>query len=371
MSDYISSAHVPQIAPAPKRPVHWILAAWSGNLFAVPVLYRVLIANVIVLLVGSLLGTALASGARGSNRSPVLVGFVITGLLLSIVVNFVLLKIAFLPLTRLRETMRQVEAGNMTLRAPITGYDPDADDLAETFNHMLSRLDDLVKTRAQQILRAQEAERKRIARELHDETSQSLTTLLINLAMVEQSVHDPAGKERVNQVRELAHQTLRTIRNLSIDLRPSVLDDLGLLPAMRWYIREYQHRVGIQVEFTATGFKERYSTEIETALYRIVQEALTNIARHAHATKVQVELTREGMMARVWIHDNGQGFDIQAITRQPQGERGLGLMGMRERATLLDGTLEIISQPREGTTIEAHIPLVVQREEGQDNGAQS
>lgn len=346
--------------------VHWVVAAWRGNLFAVPVLYRLMFANLAVLIIGALLGTALASGLRGSNRSPILVGFVITGLLLSIVVNFVLIKIAFLPLTRLRETMRRVEAGDMTLRAPITGFDPDADDLAATFNHMLGRLDDLAKSRAQQILRAQEEERKRIARELHDETSQALTTLLISLAMAEQAIQDDATRARVNQVRELAHQTLRAVRNLSIDLRPSALDDHGLLPAVRWYVKEYQQRSATPVEFISHGFKDRYATEVETAIYRIVQEALTNVARHAHATNVHVELMQEGDIAHARIHDNGHGFDAPALMRQPIADRGLGLMGMYERATLLDGTLEVISSANQGTTIDARIPLLPARQEESD-----
>ena len=365
MSELASVSSPAPSSPEEKMP-HWLVSAWHGNLFAIPLLYRIMFANLAVVSVGALLGTALASGLRGPNRSPILVGFVIAGLLLSLVVNFLLVRIAFLPLTRLRETMRRVEAGDMRLRAPITGYDPDADDLAATFNHMLARLDDLSKSRAQQILRAQEEERKRIARELHDETSQSLTTLLINLAMLEQVTEGPVARERVNQVRDLAHQTLRAIRNLSIDLRPSALDDLGLLPALRWYIKEYQQRMETVVEFAVQGFKVRFASEIETALYRIVQEALTNIARHAHATVVRVELHEEGPLAHLRISDDGRGFDPQTLIRPASPERGLGLIGMRERAALLDGTLAIETTPGHGTTIDVQIPLIPAREEERD-----
>lgn len=358
MSDIAS-----QPIPADENPAdalattHWVNAFTHGNLFAMPVLYRILIANCILLLVGALLGTALASGINGANRPSVLVGFIITGLLLSIVVNFVLLKIAFFPLARLRETMRRVEAGDLSLRAMISGYDPDADALAGAFNHMLDRLDEAARTRSAQILRAQEEERKRIARELHDETSQALTSLLISLAMLESSVTEPEGRERIEQVRAIAHRTLRAIRNLSIDLRPSALDDLGLLPALRWYIKEYQQKVDIPVDFTAQGFKDRYATEIETAIYRIVQEALTNIAKHARARHVTITLIEDGDQAHALIRDDGRGFDVAALQRSSPTERGLGLVGMRERAALLNGKVEITAAPGKGASIAVSMPL--------------
>ncbi len=360
MADLISSP-TPQAADS-GTPLGWVSAVWRGNFFAIPVLYRVLIANCVVLLVGALLGTAIAAERHGSIFPLLTGGIVAMGLLTSLVVNFVLLKIAFLPLTRLRDTMRQVEAGNLKLRAPVSGYDPDADALAATFNHMLTTLDELSKSRAAQILRAQEAERKRIARELHDETSQALTSLLISLKVLENDLADrPAAQEQVSQVRALAHETLRAIRNMSIDLRPSALDDLGLLPALRWYIREYQQKVNITVDFMVSGFHERPGNEIETALYRIVQEALTNIARHAQASKVVITLTEDDGHAHAVIQDNGKGFDEAAHFKVPAAKRGLGLEGMRERVMLLSGTIDIASRPGAGTTIELDLPLRAER----------
>src|SRR5437868_13383214 len=122
---------------------------------------------------------------------------------------------------------------------------------------MLEAIDDATRVRASQIINAQEQNRQRIARELHDETSQVLTSLLISLAVLEESVETQQARERIADTRRLAHQTLRAIRNLSIDLRPSALDDLGLLPALRWYVKEYQQKCTIEVDFQAPGFKER------------------------------------------------------------------------------------------------------------------
>jgi two-component system sensor histidine kinase UhpB len=294
---------------------------------------------------------------QGDSRPVVLVTFVVTGLLISVAINFLLLKLTLYPLQRLRETMSAVQAGELSRKAPVTGQDPDADQLAIGFNTMLAALDDLSRSRASQILHAQEQERKRIARELHDETSQVLTSLLISLALLEETVSSDEGHRRIADTRALAHQTLRAVRNLSIDLRPSALDDLGLLPALRWYIKEYQQKCDIEVEFSASGLKDRLPAEMETAIYRIVQESLTNTAKHAHAHKVWVTVAGDGGQVRVHTRDDGTGFDAPAVLRTPWQDRGLGLAGMLERASLLGGRVRITSQPGSGTSVDATVPL--------------
>ncbi len=323
---------------------------------ALPLLYKVLFANSVVVLMGATLGTYLATRMNTSGGLPMLIGFIATGLLLSVAINFALLKLALTPITRLRETMKQAQAGDLTLKAPVTGYDPEADQLAATFNGMLEAIDDLSRSRASHILHAQEEERKRIARELHDETSQVLTSLLISLALVEESVCDDASRERIGETRALAHQTLRAVRNISLDLRPSALDDLGLLPALRWYVKEYQQKCGVEVELTSSGLRERLPAEMETALYRIIQESLTNTAKHGHAHRAWVTLTDDGQLMRATVRDDGVGFDATATLRKPWQDRGLGLAGMMERATLLGGAVEIDSEPGAGALMTVTIP---------------
>ncbi|MGH2509182.1 MAG: sensor histidine kinase, partial [Ktedonobacteraceae bacterium] len=207
----------------------------------------------------------------------------------------------------------------------------------------------------------QEEERKRIARELHDETSQVLTSLLISLAILEESISTDEARKRIADTRALAHETLRAIRSLSIDLRPSALDDLGLLPALRWYLKEYQQKCSIEVDFQAIGLKDRLPAEMETALYRIVQECLTNTARHSHAHKVTVTLREEVAAVSGSIADDGNGFDYNALLRARSQERGmgrgLGLTGMEERAILLNGELELHTALGQGTRVEVRIPL--------------
>jgi two-component system sensor histidine kinase UhpB len=328
-------------------------------LLSIPMFYRILIANSLIIFVGATGGTWLASQITTSSVYPtILVIFVAVGWLVSVALNFVLLQIAFRPLMALGKVMSRVEAGERSLRAPLTGFDREADQLAQTFNTMLEAIDDANRQRATQIINAMEEERKRIARELHDETSQVLTSLLISLAILEESVTTPQARDRIAETRTLAHRTLRAIRNLSIDLRPSALDDLGLLPALRWYIKEYQQKFSIAVDFQATGFKERLPAETETALYRIVQESLTNIAKHAHAHHIDIILHEATDAVRATIRDDGIGFDPTLLQKVPGSghERGWGVVGMYERAHLLDGKLTIESHPGKGTTVQAYIP---------------
>lgn len=328
------------------------------SLLSIPIFYKVLLANSFIIFVGATGGTWLASQLNSTPNTPIyLIVFIAVGWLVSVALNFVVLQIAFRPLMDLGKVMSRVQKGERSLRAPLTGFDPQADMLARTFNMMLEAIDDANRLRANQIITAQEQERKRIARELHDETSQVLTSLLISLAVLEESVTTDEAHQRITETRALAHQTLRAIRNLSIDLRPSALDDLGLLPALRWYVKEYQHKFPIEVNFQPTGFKKRLPPEMETALYRIIQESLTNIAKHSQAHAVTITLREDTNAVYATISDDGKGFDLEELQRTQDRDRGLGLIGMHERAHLLDGTLSIESAPSKGTTIQFRIPL--------------
>lgn len=332
-------------------------------LLALPVFYKVLIANSLIISVGATGGTWLAVNLNKSlYATPTsLVIFVVFGWLISIALNFVVLQFAFQPLMRLGKVMNRVQRGERTVRASLTGTDAQADQLAQTLNMMLEAIDESSRLRASQIINAQEEERKRIARELHDETSQVLTSLLISLAILEESISTEETRKHIADTRALAHETLRAIRSLSLDLRPSALDDLGLLPALRWYLKEYQQKCSIEVDLQAIGLKDRLPAEMETALYRIVQECLTNTARHSHAHKVTITLREEFANVFGVIADDGDGFDYAALLKARNHERsmgrGLGLTGMEERAILLNGELELHTAPSQGTRIEVRIPL--------------
>lgn len=204
----------------------------------------------------------------------------------------------------------------------------------------------------------QEEERRRIARELHDQTGQRLTSIIITLGVLEEAVSTPAVRAHIQDLRDMAAQILKEVRDLALQLRPSVLDDLGLLAALRHYLKEYQNRFRLLMDFQVLGLdNERLPPEVETALFRITQEALTNVAGHAQAHSVTVLLENRGDSVMLIVEDDGKGFDVTRVMNSHPHERNLGLYGMRERASLLGGTLTIESTPGRGTTVFVRIPL--------------
>ncbi|HZU11522.1 MAG TPA: GAF domain-containing sensor histidine kinase [Chloroflexota bacterium] len=210
------------------------------------------------------------------------------------------------------------------------------------------------------VLRAQEEERKRIARELHDDTAQSLSTLLINLDVIQPEIPETDGilRSGFDRVRAIAQRTLDATRALSHDLRPTILDDFGLIAALRWYAEEYSRTFGIPVTVRSDSIPPgTLSPEAELALFRIAQEALTNTGKYARATRADVKMTIDGEMATLTVEDDGQGFDVDGRTG-PTRHGGLGLYGMVERAQLLGGTLHLASQVGQGTCVTAVIPIV-------------
>lgn len=218
----------------------------------------------------------------------------------------------------------------------------------------------------ERVITVQEEERKRIALELHDQTGQPLTSLIMTLGMLGETDSLAEVKAHVHELRDTAAQVLKEVHDLALEIRPSVLDDLGLLPALRHLHKEYQDRFHIPVDFEVLGLDEqRLPPEVETTLYRIVQEALTNVARHAGAQSISVLLERRGSSVKLIVEDDGTGFEVtDAMGSHSYADR-LGLYGMRERASLLNGTLTIESTAGRGTTIYVEIPLK-QRESGRE-----
>jgi signal transduction histidine kinase len=209
---------------------------------------------------------------------------------------------------------------------------------------------------SQQLLEAQEAERRRLARELHDEIGQALTAVKINLQGLERSGAAATGP-RLEESIAIVDRALQQVRNLSLDLRPSLLDDLGLVAALRWYADRQAQRAGLAVEFVADPPGIRATSELETACFRVAQEALTNIVRHAQARSVHVELRQQDPELRLLIRDDGVGFDVAAARQRALRGGSLGILGMQERVGLLRGRLDIRSTPQRGTEIHVRLPL--------------
>ena len=214
-----------------------------------------------------------------------------------------------------------------------------------------------------QVVGAQEAERQRIARELHDATGQSLTAIALGLRGMESLTvaGNPVPPQQIHEIVTFATNALGELHQLIADLRPSQLDDLGLAAALRWYVQEYERRNQLAIAFVVNGTPSRLPTEYETVIFRIAQEALTNIAKHACATQVTVTLTYSSARICLAVADNGHGFDpatLRSRTARAGQPVGWGLRGIRERALLLGGQCEIHSSPTAGTEIQIEIPLL-------------
>ena len=204
------------------------------------------------------------------------------------------------------------------------------------------------------VLTAQEEERTRIARELHDDTAQALTSVLVRLRLLERSAEDKQLRSGLAELRDLTVETLEGVRRLAIDLRPPMLDDLGLEAAIQSHVQDFSRQWQINVNFTSSGLG-RLPPNVELVLYRIVQEALSNVAKHASASRVETRLSRKGRTLRLLVEDDGCGFDVEAAKGSRQS--GLGLFGMEERLALIGGTLRVESSPGKGTRLSAEVPL--------------
>jgi PAS domain S-box-containing protein len=211
---------------------------------------------------------------------------------------------------------------------------------------------------SRRLIEAQEAERRHIARELHDQIGQSLTAIKLNLNALQPAAQGMPAQTLLQESLDIVGQTLNQVRELSLDLRPAMLDDLGLLAALRWYLDRQATRCGFAVRFVADSPDCGVSKEVETACFRIVQEAVTNIARHSRARNVRLELHRRESELELLIQDDGIGFDpTVAHERAVRGE-SLGLVGMQERIAMVGGGLEIQSVPSGGTIVSARFPLM-------------
>ncbi len=304
--------------------------------------------------------------------------FIVLGVLLSLLINFALLRAAFAPLRSVMNTIGAVEEGDLDARVDEHSRDSDAVALARTFNAML---DELARARddvADRVLRGQEAERRRIALELHDQTGQSLTALALHANAIAQRLDPCASPESValarSQAERLAHyaeQTLVEVQALARQLRPPLLDDLGIAAALRWLASSSAQSASVSVrvrglddadtsEQSRDG-AERLPPDMETALFRISQECLANALRHGAATRVRIALAAYETHVVLSVADDGRGFvpgstPSMRLAPSPTREGGLGLAGMRERARILGGTCLVRSSPGHGCVVRVVVP---------------
>jgi signal transduction histidine kinase len=223
---------------------------------------------------------------------------------------------------------------------------------------------------SRQLLSAQEEERKMISRELHDQIAQTLTGINVQLATlkVEASVNVKGLQKKITRTQQMVEKSVDIVHRFARDLRPTVLDDLGLIPALHSYMKVFTRRTGIHIHFKTFSASriEQLNNDTRTVFYRVAQEALTNVARHAHASLVEVNFEKLPKAICLKIKDNGKSFQAQRVMHSKRNTR-LGLIGMRERLEMVGGSLGVESAPGKGTTVRAQIPLANCREGGGAN----
>jgi signal transduction histidine kinase len=320
----------------------------------VPLLAKLAGANLIIVL-AALVGVAIERRLNGPGNVVPILGLALAA---SLVVNLVLVYVALRPLSDLERTATQLAAGDMEARVPDSILaDRDMARVGTMLNELLDRLtEDRARERrlAAQVISAQDEERARVARELHDSTAQILTAVMLQLGAAARESTSPALDARIATLRELASDALEEVRLLSHTMHPRVLDDLGLAAALEWLARQTQAQETLDVQVVALDFDPPIPAPLAAALYRVAQETLRNAARHANARHVDVSLHRDGAAAVLEIVDDGRGFDVErAEARRP----GMGLFSMRERVGLVNGRLTVSSVPGRGTQIVATVPL--------------
>lgn len=306
--------------------------------------------------------------ATVNKQTMALLGLTAAGMLLAGVVAYGIGSLLTRPLAQLVAAAQAVARGDLGRKAPVFTRD-EVGEVAVAFNAMTDALARMTREREEvnrqlrllleQVITAQEDERKRVARELHDEFAQTLTALAMELEAAARRIPPelPAARDALTRMHQRAIQSIEEVRRLILDLRPVVLDDHGLVPALRWYAERCLAPMGIAAKVTAPGWRRRLDPRAEVVVFRIVQEALNNVARHSGATEAEVRLDLGRDCLEVIVTDNGRGFAPPAPGTAPAGARGLGLLGMRERASLIGGEFAVDSMPGRGTRVRLRVPL--------------
>lgn len=314
-----------------------------------PLHHQILAVNAVLVIAAVLAASVAAQLDLGQlhERRQFLV--FVAAILATVLVNGVVLRRRFAPLSQLIATMERVDLASPGVRADTDGADSaDVVRLRDAFNRMLDRLEHERGSGASAVLRAQEAERARLARDLHDEANQALTGVLLRLQAM---AHDapPALALELRETQAVATQAMQELLHLARELRPTALDDHGLEAALRTQVERFGRQAGIEASLDlAAGLDDAMDADAQLVTYRVVQEGLSNVARHAQASEVHVEVRRREGRAVVRVVDDGRGI-------APGAPTGLGLAGMRERALLAGGRLTVISAPGAGTTVELTI----------------
>jgi two-component system, NarL family, sensor histidine kinase UhpB len=333
-----------------------IHGGFIGWLLRFPLFYKILVANAIIVALVTI-GSVVIVHATAANEGVSFALLLGVGVVLSVISNAIILRLALIPLKQLEETAKRVQDGNLTARVEASDLaDRNLERLAVTFNMMLDSAE-TYRTRLREVaaraLNAQEDERRRIAQELHDGIAQTLTALRVRLR-VARATQAEARTEALERISADIGAATEEIRRIAQGLRPPALDMLGLSPAIESYARSVADTSGLLIQTDIAATDGMLSPEAELALYRIIQEALSNVARHSGAAsaRVDLEITRQAVQAVV--SDTGRGFSVE----EEMASGGLGLFGMQERGAYLGGMVEIESSPGHGTRVRVTIPTL-------------
>ncbi len=339
--------------------------AVSDRIRSVPLFYKVLIANVAIVLFGAFAGTYVTAttfrDANGPSRFELILIFVAIGVALSVTVNYLVLRAAFEPLDSLERLADSVREGDLSARASPLSSDPQLARLVDTFNGTLDELErgqDRLRELTTQVIEAQEAERQRIARELHDDTAQILFAQLLRVSALKASPHE-AVRTTAESLETLTVEAIEGVRRLALELRPPALDDLGVREALGDLAQRFSENSGVEVELVVTGSRDRLAPEAELVLYRVAQEAMTNVVKHAKASSARITLARWPDRVDLTVDDNGTGFDPSVDRPRDSTGLGLGLFGMEERVLLVGGSLAIRTLAPTGTRVAVSLPLAI------------
>ena len=346
----MEESHVP-----PQPTTAWIHVFFL-RLLHIPLLYKVLLANcamtALLALAGAVVAIQHVPTLRTDAHHDLVVFFLVVGIVVSCVVNFLLMRLVLAPLDHLEAAADDTIDRKQHPIAPSVIGDERLDRLAAAFSGMQNTLEDnaqRIHVLSQQVLYAQEVERQRIARDLHDEVAQTLTSVLLYLKLLVKS-SDPESAQRLQNLRNLITHALNDIRQLAVDLHPQILDEWGLEAALGQRVDELNAETSRQVTLQVVGrTPERLPPDLELTFYHVAREALNNMAHHSHAHCAQVLLSQEANRLTLEVQDDGVGFNSNVMRAgQP---RGFGLASMRERLNLVGGELTIESRPGSGTRV--------------------
>lgn len=332
------------------------------RLLSLTISQKIIVGNSLIIIFGAIAGTLITRNLTSKAADPLLILFFSSaGILLSVTLNVIILQTALKPLHDLKKFVNKLQNNPNPTQVNFEHSDPDIAQMVSVLKLLVNQIQQRnleLQALSQQAICAQEEERKRIAQSLHDDTGQALSSLVFSLERLENRIADKSSdlKEKISSCRSLAADTLKELRKIILDLRPSILDDLGLIPAIRWYGRSRLEDAGIRFNFNAPENLPPLPDWISTCLFRITQEAINNIVKHSRATQAQISLQQEANGISLIIRDNGIGFKSDKYPQQALSDGKWGLLGMKERAESIQAIFRVDSSEQKGTTISIFVP---------------